>query len=97
MVNMTKYIIIEGNDVIHEGNTIIETFTEWIKREIEIIKESIIEDENCNHAHIKAINKLNNINLVECNGRKQFNNILNIINDFEGSGNNINHLMYVEV
>ena len=49
---MTKYIIIEGNDVIHEGNTIIETFTEWIKREIEIIKESIIEDNNCNGAHI---------------------------------------------
>ena len=94
---MTKYIIIEGNEVIHKGNTIIETFTDWIKREIEIIKESIIEDENCNHAHIKAINKLNNIVLVERDGQKQFNKILNIINDFEGSGNNINHLMYVEV
>lgn len=94
---MTKHIIIESNDVIHHGDTIIKTFSEWINREIEIIKEAIVEDENCNNAHIKAINKLNNVKLAECNGRKQFNEILNIINEFENHGDNINHLMYVEV
>ena len=94
---MTKYIIIESNEVIHKGNTIIETFTDWIKREVKIIKEAIVEDDNCNGAHIKAINNLNNIVLIERDGRKQFNEILNIINEFEGYGNNINHLQYVEV
>lgn len=93
---MTTYKIKEMGETVHKGNSIVKTMKEWIKREIEIIEQTKVENE-CNSGAKKAIKQLHNVELVERDGRKQFNIIVNIIDEFEGHGNNLHHLEYVEV
>ncbi|MDK1672882.1 hypothetical protein QOK74_08350 [Staphylococcus saprophyticus] len=85
---MTKYIILESNDPMKESESIIDVLSQWIDFEITNINNNILHDEyfqDDKELGYKVINELTEYQkgLVEKDGQKQFNEILNIINKWD--------------
>lgn len=102
---MTTYKITDSYGLLIESKSIIKTLSEWIDKEIDSLNAMPI-DENDPDGDLPFINlvnrtidKLNNVksNLVEKNGLKQFNFIMDILNEFEGVTENLYGVEYQEI
>lgn len=92
---MTIYMVTSLGSETSKSNSIVETLSKWIDWEIISIKDMPIDDlapdGDIRFINFKneTINKLNNIksNLVEKDGLKQFNMIMDIVDEIEGEEN----------
>lgn len=85
---MTKYVILESNEPMKESESIINVLSEWIDFEITNIENNILHEEEFQvdtENGYKIINELvyYQKGLIEKDGQKQFNEILNIINKWD--------------
>ncbi|WP_239704919.1 hypothetical protein [Mammaliicoccus sp. E-M24] len=102
---MTIYKITDSYGLLIESKSIIKTLSEWIDKEIENIKDLPIDeyapngDINFINLKNKTIDELNNVKskLLEKDGLKQFNKIMDILNTFEDVTVNSYGIEYKEV
>lgn len=85
---MTIYTISEGKEPMKESKSIIDVLTQWINFEITNIENNFSHDEdfqNDTELGNKVINDLLDYqkNLVEKDGQKQFNEILEIVSKWD--------------
>lgn len=85
---MTIYTISESKEPMKESKSIIDVLTQWINFEITNIENNFSHDEdfqNDTELGNKVINDLLDYqkNLVEKDGQKQFNEILEIVSKWD--------------
>lgn len=85
---MTTYTILESKEPMKESKSIIDVLTQWIDFEITNIENNFSHDEDFrDDAELgnKVINDLLDYqkNLVEKDGQKQFNEILEIVSKWD--------------
>ncbi len=102
---MTTYKITDSYGLLIESNSIIKTLSRWIDKEIDSLNAMPIDendpDGDINFINLKnkTIEKLNNAKskLVEKDGLKQFNKIMEVLDLFEEVIENPYGIEYQEI
>ncbi|MEJ7218451.1 hypothetical protein [Staphylococcus gallinarum] len=83
-----RYRIYEYDEPLKESNSIVSLFDKWIDFEILNIENNMLDQDHFDSDFKLGnllIDKLKNykFSLVESNGEKHFNNVMNILNEWE--------------